>query len=236
MALPLHILRALRITIRQKIGLATCFALGFIVVIFSIVRAVEILDTLTGLSSLERADPISLTLWSALESSIAVIVSCLPSLRILFLGTTENSRYRDRPTPTPPSSFKKPPRMQLVPLTHRVCARCGNPRPRAWLPSKARKALNSASTMTSSRGQWTQASKETAKTDTTLVASPQPQPQPQPQRDKHTLSPIASLESPRLAHIDSPLKLNKPLPEPPQDAYRPQISRLCTSNLEEQRS
>ncbi|KAI9677634.1 MAG: hypothetical protein M1817_006589 [Caeruleum heppii] len=86
-ALPLRLLWNLRITRRQKYGLAAVFSLALIIIIVAIVRAVETSSTLvpTGNLSLERADPMALTIYSVLESTIAVIVSCLPTLRVLVL-------------------------------------------------------------------------------------------------------------------------------------------------------
>lgn len=110
MALPLRILWNLHVTRRQKFGLATIFSLATIVIIFAIVRAVETSSTLTpsALASLEGADPISLTLFSAMESTIAVIVSCLPTFRVFILGKNSNSNNRhqsDAENPPIPSSI-----------------------------------------------------------------------------------------------------------------------------------
>ena len=104
MALPLRILWNLRITQRQKLGLATIFSLATIVIIFAIVRAIETSSTLTpsALVSLNGGDPISLTLFSAIESTIAVIVSCLPTFRVYILGHQNNSnRHRSDPENPP---------------------------------------------------------------------------------------------------------------------------------------
>ncbi|KAI9813756.1 MAG: hypothetical protein M1827_003546 [Pycnora praestabilis] len=84
MALPLRILWALRIDMRQKFALAGIFCLGFIVIIFSIVRAITTSMSLTNEWSLKESDPVWLALWSVLESTIAVCVSCLPSFRLLY--------------------------------------------------------------------------------------------------------------------------------------------------------
>ncbi|KAI9742522.1 MAG: hypothetical protein M1835_003043, partial [Candelina submexicana] len=70
MALPLRILTALRISIRQKLALAGIFCLGFVIIIFSIVRAVETSSSLTNSWSLKESDPVWLALWSILEASV----------------------------------------------------------------------------------------------------------------------------------------------------------------------
>ncbi|KAI9697983.1 MAG: hypothetical protein M1836_004336 [Candelina mexicana] len=91
MALPLRILTALRISIRQKLALAGIFCLGFVIIIFSIVRAVETSSSLTNSWSLKESDPVWLALWSILEASVAVCVSSLPTMRLFFTKTTPSS-------------------------------------------------------------------------------------------------------------------------------------------------
>ena len=110
MALPLRILWNLRITRRQKLGLATIFSLATIVIIFAVVRAVETSSTLTpsALVSLNGGDPISLTLFSTLESTIAVIVSCLPTFRVFILGHQNNSNNRPSDAENPRISPSNP--------------------------------------------------------------------------------------------------------------------------------
>ncbi|KAI9718924.1 MAG: hypothetical protein M1812_003808 [Candelaria pacifica] len=91
MALPLRILTALRISIRQKLALGGIFCLGGIIITFSIVRAVETSSSLTNSWSLKESDPVWLALWSILEASVAVCVSSLPTMRLFFTKTTTTS-------------------------------------------------------------------------------------------------------------------------------------------------
>ncbi|KAI9802852.1 MAG: hypothetical protein M1833_001451 [Piccolia ochrophora] len=87
MALPIRVLWRSTINKQQKTALAGIFSLATIIVAFAIVRAVVTSSTLTPskASSLGQADPVPMTLYTILECIIAVIVSCLPSFRVLFV-------------------------------------------------------------------------------------------------------------------------------------------------------
>jgi hypothetical protein len=93
MALPLRLLWGLRISIRQKIGLGAIFSFVVIIIVVSIVRVIETINSVIEThSSLEQSDPVWLSFWSILESSIAVWVSCFPTFRILFKTTKGSAR------------------------------------------------------------------------------------------------------------------------------------------------
>lgn len=64
MALPLRLLWGLRVTPRQKGALAGIFLLGFIIIIFAVVRVVE------TSASIHHVDPVWLALWSMIEASV----------------------------------------------------------------------------------------------------------------------------------------------------------------------
>lgn len=63
MSLPLKLLYKLRITWKQKMGLASVFLLAWIMIIVAIVRASQIAGKL-------RSDSVLLTVWSLIESTI----------------------------------------------------------------------------------------------------------------------------------------------------------------------
>ncbi|KAJ5555794.1 hypothetical protein N7461_004264 [Penicillium sp. DV-2018c] len=77
MSLPLRILWQSKINMQQKIGLVILFCLGFVIVAAAIVRAVEI----TGKA---YTDQVALAVWSVVESSISVVVGCLPPFRAII--------------------------------------------------------------------------------------------------------------------------------------------------------
>jgi hypothetical protein len=62
-----------QISPRQKLGLAGVFCVGFIIVIFAIIRAVQVTAT-------ARTDTILLAFWGILESTVGTCCSfpCLP--------------------------------------------------------------------------------------------------------------------------------------------------------------
>ncbi|KAI9817312.1 MAG: hypothetical protein M1832_004734 [Thelocarpon impressellum] len=219
MALPLRILWSLNITKRQKAGLATAFSLATIVIVFAIIRAVQTHATLTpqAISSLQRADPIALTLFSVLESSVAVIVSCLPSFRVLFLGQPPRDDHHADHAANPPtmagasSSTRKPRRDRG---DDDACRGCGPERPRMRLPKIS---FYGSRTLTSARGEGSQ---RTWTSDRTLVASPGSELKmlsPQPVRPP-------GLERPRMAYTSPYRGKDKPLPPPPRPSPSPSPS------------
>ena len=94
MALPLAMLKGLQMRTPVKLGLAGVFCFAIITIAFDILRAVET-NTKGGIEG-------STALWTNLESTIAVIVSCLPSLVAMFnpkneqRGGRHSSPYRQR--------------------------------------------------------------------------------------------------------------------------------------------
>lgn len=222
MALPLRILWNLHITRRQKFGLAGVFSLAAIVIVFAIVRAVETISTLTPskLASLEGANPISLTLFSALESTIAVIVSCLPTFRVLILGHSNDRGPSDVETPTLNVSFSSFGRSCSQASTPK-CMKWGIPSPQYWLGKSRRKesAVNSyrtapASYSKSNKASVPQLSQRTVESDRTLVGTPMTE------FVMMTPKPVAR-EWPKLTKPDSELGINKPLPPPPPRTSTP---------------
>ncbi|KAL8644792.1 MAG: hypothetical protein Q9210_007070 [Variospora velana] len=79
MALGLRPLQKLQINRREKVALGAMFSVGFIKILFAVVRVVKI-----GGMSATHVNPIWLALWSMIEASVAVVVACLPSFRVLF--------------------------------------------------------------------------------------------------------------------------------------------------------
>lgn len=77
--LPIYLTVGLQMSRGQKVALVAVLSLGGIIPVFSIVRVVVTSDTR------KLAVEISwLALWSAIESSVAVMVACLASFRVLF--------------------------------------------------------------------------------------------------------------------------------------------------------
>lgn len=72
MALPLRLLWNLQINRQQKSVLAAIFSLGFIVIVFAVVRVIE------TSASIHHVDPIWLGLWSMIEASVGKQRSRLP--------------------------------------------------------------------------------------------------------------------------------------------------------------
>ncbi|KAI4228834.1 MAG: hypothetical protein L6R36_001336 [Xanthoria steineri] len=78
MGLGLRLLWNLQISAREKIALGTIFSVGFIKITFALIRVVKIGATAT------HVNPIWLALWSMIEASVAIVVACLPSFKVIF--------------------------------------------------------------------------------------------------------------------------------------------------------
>ncbi|KAL9106284.1 MAG: hypothetical protein Q9227_008683 [Pyrenula ochraceoflavens] len=85
MVLPIHAIWNIQLSRAQKWGLTGIFAVSLITVAFSVVRAIEILSD-------QSNGPVWCNLWSIVESSIAVIVGCLPTFKALFSTRGSSSR------------------------------------------------------------------------------------------------------------------------------------------------
>ncbi|KAL4748447.1 hypothetical protein BDW72DRAFT_195746 [Aspergillus terricola var. indicus] len=84
MGFALSIIWSTKISIHQKVGLGAVFSLGLIIIAFALVRAINI----TGRSYSDQA---GLAVWGIAESSISVIVGCLPPFKT-FLSRSSSSR------------------------------------------------------------------------------------------------------------------------------------------------
>lgn len=90
MAVPTRLLWNLRVSMREKIGLAFIFTVGIITMIFAIVRSVS----LEGTNSGGQVSTQWLILWGAIEGMVAIIVGCLPSFAIFIRSQVEATRTR----------------------------------------------------------------------------------------------------------------------------------------------
>ena len=85
MVLPMCFLQGLKLQIGKKIGVASLFSLGLVVIVIDAIR----LATGDGGGVVSQA-----SLYNALEPSIAVLVSCLPTYRSLFRSEPGSSKHR----------------------------------------------------------------------------------------------------------------------------------------------
>lgn len=87
MAIPLWLVIGLKMSTSQKVGLCGVLGLGAIIIVFSVIRI--IVTNTTG-----RQPEISwLALWSSIESSVAVIVACLASFKVLLSARRGSGSY-----------------------------------------------------------------------------------------------------------------------------------------------
>ncbi|KAL4862389.1 hypothetical protein BDV12DRAFT_207287 [Aspergillus spectabilis] len=99
-AFPLPILAQLQLKLRQKILLGFLFGLGFFVTIIQIIR----IFTIKNLKTYTDSQPI--IIWSDVEISLGVIISCIPTYGPYFRAVAINiSSYRRRPTQASGQSY-----------------------------------------------------------------------------------------------------------------------------------
>jgi hypothetical protein len=70
MVLPIRLLFGLQISVKQKMGIGCIFSLGFIVIIFSLVRLLRVTPLITAS---KPTGEISVALWSMVESATGEI-------------------------------------------------------------------------------------------------------------------------------------------------------------------
>jgi hypothetical protein len=102
MLLPLRLLVTVRISLKQKLGLACLFSLGIIVIVFAFVRLSKVTKATaeSQINPTTEADgPILLSLWSTIEAAVSVIVANLPAFRALLRnrGNTKLSNTQGDP-------------------------------------------------------------------------------------------------------------------------------------------
>ncbi|KAH6615538.1 hypothetical protein B0J18DRAFT_373132 [Chaetomium sp. MPI-SDFR-AT-0129] len=88
MAMPLRLIYNINVSMKQKIGLVGVFSLGFVMIVFAVIRANQ---------SLAKEGFVNLTLllvWSTLAASISVIVGTLPALKVLITARARASENR----------------------------------------------------------------------------------------------------------------------------------------------
>ena len=103
MVMPIRLLPSLQIDKRQKIGLASIFGIGVIIIAAAIVRCTQVLAR-------ARSDPVGLAVWGLVESSISVMVGAMPALKAMLARTVHRTIHwtrgssggslRDRTFPT----------------------------------------------------------------------------------------------------------------------------------------
>ncbi|KAK9785644.1 putative Integral membrane protein [Seiridium cardinale] len=85
-SLPIYLTIGLKMSAAQKFGLVGVLSLGIIVTVFSVIRIIVT-------NTVARQPEISwLALWSSIESSIAVMVACLSSFKVLLTHKKKSSR------------------------------------------------------------------------------------------------------------------------------------------------
>jgi len=100
MILPLNLLRKFRLSTRQTIALSAIFGIGFVIIGVAIARLIEVTPATTNYSASVSAiarDPITLSAWSHIEASVAVIVASLPTFR--FISRTADRKYHEKSPP-----------------------------------------------------------------------------------------------------------------------------------------
>ncbi|RDH37469.1 hypothetical protein BDQ94DRAFT_166661 [Aspergillus welwitschiae] len=103
-ALPLPVLLTLQLRLRQKIALVGVFALGFFITIIQIIR----IFTIKNLKTYTDSQPI--VIWSDVEISLGVIITCIPTYGPFFhaFASTLSSSYNNNRTYTTNNTYNNP--------------------------------------------------------------------------------------------------------------------------------
>lgn len=103
MLLPLNLLRQLQLGRKKKAGLAGVFAVGLLIMVFAVVRLVEVTQATAAVAldpTRVAESPIKLSAWSHIEGSVSIIVASLPTFQFLRRGgTTSKSSNKSPQTP-----------------------------------------------------------------------------------------------------------------------------------------
>ncbi|KAJ9483184.1 hypothetical protein VN97_g10230 [Penicillium thymicola] len=92
-ALPLPVLWKLQLRLKQKALLGCLFALGFFVTVIQIIRILTVWDLKT------YTDSKNIVIWSCVETSLGVIIACVPTYGPLFKSFASTvTSYRNRDT------------------------------------------------------------------------------------------------------------------------------------------
>jgi hypothetical protein len=83
MAMLLNLIWKVRISMREKVGLADVFSIGVIIILFAIIRAVEITYT-------ARTDAVLLVLLGVLKSSVCKLIHKFPHLPLMLITLTSS--------------------------------------------------------------------------------------------------------------------------------------------------
>lgn len=107
--LPIKVLINLNASARKKAGIILMFSLGLFVTVVSCIRLQYVVKFMR--STNPSWDYTDLLLWSAVEVNVAIVVPCLPAIRLLFIDSsspsisgTQDSISKAEWKPPPPSS------------------------------------------------------------------------------------------------------------------------------------
>ncbi|KAL8372586.1 hypothetical protein RB595_002095 [Gaeumannomyces hyphopodioides] len=89
---PWLFLHTLQLRRAMKVGICCTFLLGIINIVFCLARFIEV-ETAVSPTGLSLS---TLSLWSALDSTICVVVACLPSLRPYLRSRSQANTYADQ--------------------------------------------------------------------------------------------------------------------------------------------
>jgi len=94
-AIPWKLLWVVKRSRKEKLAIGSIVGLGVLIILFAVIRIIVTNTTHT------HPEPVWLALWSAIETSVAVVVISLTSLKVFFTksGTSSNARsgYLQKP-------------------------------------------------------------------------------------------------------------------------------------------
>ncbi|KAJ5218688.1 uncharacterized protein N7498_000787 [Penicillium cinerascens] len=81
--MPMHVVWGLPISRTQKFGLSAIFILGFLTLVFDIVRLVALIDLSTAGNDITY-NQVNSSVWTCIEPAVGIVAACLSNMRPLF--------------------------------------------------------------------------------------------------------------------------------------------------------
>ncbi|KAJ5587486.1 uncharacterized protein N7459_003251 [Penicillium hispanicum] len=81
--MPMHVVWNLPISRGQKVGLSAIFVLGFLTLIFDIIRLVSLVD-LSKSGDDVTYNQVNASVWTCIEPAVGIVAACLSNMRPLF--------------------------------------------------------------------------------------------------------------------------------------------------------
>ncbi|KAJ5690036.1 hypothetical protein N7462_004428 [Penicillium macrosclerotiorum] len=116
--MPMHTVWGLPISRAQKVGLSAIFVVGFLTLIFDIIRLVALIDLSKSGDDITY-NQVNSSVWTCIEPAVGIVAACLSNMRPIFklmhrkfwlryIGSTAHTSQQDMITTGPTDQHEKP--------------------------------------------------------------------------------------------------------------------------------